>query len=260
MRQNLRRSLLLFSMLLFTVTMNFLSPFVIINASFEGVIAGSFLFFLLLFFSSLVIGRAFCGWFCPAGGIQEACFPLKNKKVRGKITLIKYFIWVPWVAAIILAAVTAGGYHQINALYFTDSGISVDSVYKLIIYVFIIVLFFVLSVTVGKRATCHTICWMAPFMVIGKRISVLLHIPGLKLEVDKGRCTNCNLCDSRCPMSLPINAIVQKGSMYNDDCILCGECVDICPKKVISFSFGINKSTDNKKPSTSCKNQNDFGA
>jgi polyferredoxin len=242
MRQKVRRSLLLFSMVLFPVTMNFMSPFVILNASFEGVIAGSFLFFILLFVSSLLIGRAFCGWLCPAGAVQEACFPMKNKGVKGKARLIKYFIWVPWVASIVMAAVMAGGYHEINALYFTESGVSVDSVYKLIIFVFVIALFFVLSVTLGKRAGCHTICWMAPFMVIGKRLGGWLHIPSLKLNADNTKCTGCKLCEARCPMSLPVNTMVGKGSMANDDCILCGECVDSCPKKVLAYDFGVNNS------------------
>lgn len=241
MRQKVRRSLLLFSMVLFPVTMNFLSPFVIVNASFEGVIAGSFLFFILLFVSSLVLGRAFCGWLCPAGGVMESCFPLKNKKVKGRARLIKYFIWVPWVAAICFAAIEAGGYRAINPLYFTESGVSVDSFYKLIVFVVVFALFFILSVTVGKRAACHTICWMAPFMVIGKKIGTLLHIPSLKLNADPARCTGCKACETRCPMSLLVQTMVENASLRHDDCILCGECVDACPKKVISYGFGITK-------------------
>ncbi len=238
MRQKVRKVILLVSMVLFPVSMNFLSPFVILNASFEGVIAGSFLFFILLFVSSLFLGRAFCGWVCPAGGVQEACFSMKNKKVGGRADWIKYFIWVPWIASIVLAAVMAGGYRSINPLYFTDSGVSVDSVFKLIIFVFVLALFLVLSLTVGKRAGCHTICWMAPFMVIGRRLGSVLHIPGLKLNADAHSCTSCGSCASHCPMSLPVNELVAKSSMYRDECILCGQCVDTCPKKAIKYGFG----------------------
>lgn len=260
MRQKVRRSLLVFSMVLFPVTMNFLSPYVILDASFEGVIAGSFLLFILLFISSLFIGRAFCGWVCPAGAVQETCIPIKNKKVQGKAVLIKYFIWFPWISAIILAAVSAGGYRQINPLYYTDSGVSVDSVYKLIIFVFVFAVFFILSVTLGRRAGCHTICWMAPFMVIGKRLGRLLHIPNLQINIIKTGCAGCRQCEARCPMSLPVSAMVDKGNMKNDDCILCGLCVDTCPQKMLAYKFGMQKpvidqdtdtvlSTENKKGS-----------
>lgn len=247
MRQKVRRSLLLVSMVLFPVTMNFLSPVIIVFASLEGVIAGSFLFFGLLFVGSLLLGRAFCGWACPAAGVQEACFPMNGKRVRGRAPLVKYIIWVPWLAAIAAAATSAGGYRQINPLFFTETGVSVDSVPKLIVFIMVFAAFFVLSVTIGKRAGCHTICWMAPFMVLGRRLGTLLHIPGLKLRVQADHCTNCKACENRCPMSLPVNAMVQRGTMEHDDCILCGQCVDTCSKKVLQYGYGIRKPVSTRQ-------------
>jgi ferredoxin len=32
--------------------------------------------------------------------------------------------------------------------------------------------------------------------------------------------------------------MVQKQAMENTECILCGKCVDVCPKGVIKYSFG----------------------
>ena len=43
-------------------------------------------------------------------------------------------------------------------------------------------------------------------------------------------------------MSLEVNSMVQKNSMENSECILCGSCVDNCPKQVIKYSFGKNES------------------
>lgn len=247
MRQKVRKCILLFSMVLFPVTMNYMSPYIIVNASFEGVVSGSFLFFGLLFVSSLILGRAFCGWLCPAGAVQEACIPINGKRVLGKKRLVKYLIWLPWIATIALAAVKAGGYHTVNPLYFTDSGVSVDSVYKLIIFVLIFVLFFVLSVVVGRRAGCHTVCWMAPFMVIGRRLGTFLHLPVLRLHSEADRCTGCKRCEARCSMSLPVSDMVKRGTMANADCIFCGECADGCPEKAICFRFGIEKAACGKK-------------
>jgi ferredoxin len=39
-------------------------------------------------------------------------------------------------------------------------------------------------------------------------------------------------------MSLDVNAMVREDRMYSPECISCGACVDVCPKKVISFSWG----------------------
>jgi ferredoxin-type protein NapH len=43
-------------------------------------------------------------------------------------------------------------------------------------------------------------------------------------------------------MSLEVNSMVQKNSMENSECILCGSCVDNCPKQVIKYNFGKNNS------------------
>ena len=37
----------------------------------RGVINAGFIFWMLVFISALLLGRAFCGWFCWFGGYQE---------------------------------------------------------------------------------------------------------------------------------------------------------------------------------------------
>ena len=49
----------------------------------QGIITGSFLLFTVLFFSSLILGRGFCGWLCPAAGLQEGCFAVVDRRTRG---------------------------------------------------------------------------------------------------------------------------------------------------------------------------------
>jgi len=71
------------SFLLFPVTINYFSPYVIIDGASEGIVAGSFITFGTLFLGSLFFGRAFCGWVCPGAGLQEACFSISDKRARG---------------------------------------------------------------------------------------------------------------------------------------------------------------------------------
>jgi polyferredoxin len=209
----------------------------------EGIVTGSLLVFAALFFSSLFVGRVFCGWICPAGATQELCMMVRKKGFKnGKKNLIKYAIWAPWISIIAVMFFQAGGVKAVDPLYQTYYGISISDIYSLVIFVAIAGLVAGLALVAGKRASCHTICWMAPFMIIGRKIRNAANLPSLQLKADKTKCINCKSCDKKCPMSLEVNSMVQKNSMENSECILCGSCVDNCPKQVIKYNFGKNNS------------------
>ena len=92
-RQRVRKALILISLLLFPVIMNYLSPYVIIDGAMNGVVNGSFIVFILLVLSALFVGRLWCGWICPGAGLEEACHAINDKPARGgKLNWIKRFI------------------------------------------------------------------------------------------------------------------------------------------------------------------------
>ena len=237
-RQDKRKTAIYLSLVLFPITFYYLSPVLILMGLSEGVVNGSLLFFVFLFFSSLFVGRAFCGWACPAGGLQEACFRLRNRKAKGgRYNYIKYLIWVPWLLMINTATIQAGGYSRIDPLYQTWHGISVSSPQSLVIFFSFSGIITIIALSVGKRAFCHYGCWMAPFMIIGRKIRNYFSWLSLHLEVDREKCVNCKTCSQNCPMSLDVNAMVQREEMENPECILCLTCVDGCPRGVIQYSF-----------------------
>jgi polyferredoxin len=237
-RQKIRRAILLITFLLFPVVFKYLSPYVIIAGSAEGIIVGSFIYFVFLFIFSLFFGRAVCGWACPAAGVQEWACTVNDKKVKGgRFDWIKYFIWVPWMAIIILMAVMAGGYNSVQPTYLIDYGVSLTSIYDYYIYFIVLALIIILSFAVGRRAFCHYVCWMAPFMIIGTKIRNLLRLPGLRLKSDSSKCQSCKTCNNNCPMSLDVSGMIQNKSMDNAECILCGTCIDSCPNSVIKYSW-----------------------
>ena len=248
MRQPLRKGLLIFSFLLFPIIMNYMSPYVIIDGASEGIVNGSLIMFALMFVSALFLGRLWCGWVCPAGGLGEICFAVNNRPVKGKkIDWIKWLIWVPWLSIILWTVISAGGYHGVNFFLDTENGISVagsadrPAIYAYLIYYIVIGIFAVLAVVVGRRAGCHTICWMAPFMILGRKIRNLFAWPALRLKAEPSRCKDCLACNKNCPMSLDVNAMVTQNAMENAECILCGTCIDGCSSKAISYSFSAGK-------------------
>ena len=237
-RQKIRKLLLLISFLLFPVTLYYLSPYLVIMGGFEGIITGSLILFILQFVSSLLFGRAFCGWLCPAGALQEYCSKITSKPVKSKkADWIKYFIWAPWLIVIVFALASAG-IKGVDPLFMTDHGISVVGIEEYIMYFFVTGLIMVISLIIGRRGMCHSICWMAPFMIFGTKLKDLLHIPSLHLSAKPDKCVGCGLCSKNCTMGLDVTKMVRENRMQNRECILCGECADCCGKNAISLHFG----------------------
>ena len=241
-RQQWRRLIIFLSFLAFPVTINFLSPYLIIQASFEGVVAGSAVAFAGMSVLSVFFGRLFCGWLCPGGGLGDILASINNQPVPGRgIRRIRLVIWSVWLVTLVAGFIVAGGPQRFEPLYLTESGISVDEPLKFIVYYSVIIIFTVISLLVGRRASCHAICWMAPFMMLGLKLGDFLHLPRLHIASSSENCIRCERCVKQCPMSIPVMDLLGAPLARHADCSLCGECVDICPKKCLGFSIKPNR-------------------
>ena len=239
-RQQIRKGITLLMFFLFPITITWLSPALpLIYAIFGGVLTGAAMIFILQFISSLFLGRAFCGYLCIGSGIHECLKCIGDKEIKNpKIRFIKYIIWIPWLLAIIYFFIKTGGINQVDFFAGTlHNYMFLTASYRYIIYFGVILLITLLHISVGKRAFCYTVCWMSPFMVIGTKMSELLRLPRLRLKANQDTCINCNLCTKKCPMSLDVKSMVLNNNMKNSECILCGECVDVCPKGVLEYIF-----------------------
>lgn len=237
MRQKVRRALLLVSLILFPITIYYFSPYLIIMGASEHVINGSFIVFTIMFIASMFLGRVWCGWLCPAGGLQECVARINNKPPKqGKREIIKYVIWIIWMITIVVTFILAKSDVTINPFYMTDHGISVSCIYDYVIYYGVIFLLIVPCMIHGRRVACHYICWMAPFMVIGSTIGRWLHLPQLHIEAETDKCIGCGKCNMACPKGLDVRKMVSEGANSRcTECMQCGACVDECPKKVLKY-------------------------
>lgn len=238
-RQQLRKAIIIFCFLLFPITIFYFSPYLIVVGAFTGVVAGSAISFTLMFVASLFFGKAFCAYLCPAGGLQECLILAVGKKAKGGWrNYIKWAIWIPWIVGIVILFIRAGGITRVDPFFETTNGLSLNGnkLYTYGIYFGILLLFTIPALTAGRRAFCHYICWMKPFMILGDRLGRVLHLPTLRLKADAEKCISCGLCDKKCPMSLEVKDMVKRENMVSVECILCGECIDICPKKCINYS------------------------
>ncbi len=240
MRQKIRNAIILISLLAFPITLDFFSPYLSMNGAVRGVVSGSLVVFALLFISSLLLGRAFCGWLCMGGCLQDIAMKVNSKRRPGR-HWIKFLIWVPWFSALLVLAGRAGGFKRIEPLFMMDSVVSVAEPANYFIYYTVLALILTLAFASGRHAFCHYGCWMAPFMMIGRKARNLAGWPSLQLLARPESCRNCLTCTQNCPMSIDVHAKVLSGDMEHADCILCGQCIDNCKQKVIAYSFGMRK-------------------
>lgn len=232
MKQRVRKGLLVFSTLMFPLTFFFLSPVVIVMSASQGVLSGSAIVFGILLVASIITSRLFCGWLCPGGAVQNYASQANSRRWNSRWKNIsKYLIWIVWFSFIVY-------------LWVTNRPLKTDFLYQLnidmqymIMYAIVMTVILAFSLLTGRRGMCHSLCWMAPFMIIGEKIGDLLHIPRFRLKVEPQKCISCGKCTKNCPMSLDVAEMVKAGKPDSTECISCLECVDVCPQKAISYGI-----------------------
>jgi polyferredoxin len=180
---------------------------------------GYLLLFLTVFISALIAGRVFCGYICPFGALQELLHlkrisltipPAWNRYLnKVKYVLLVYLL----VRIIVTGQVTLLGYTPFKVLFAWGGtplsiGLSIAlAILSLIIY----------------RPFCRYLCPLGAFLALISRLSLF------KIRFNSN-CVNCLLCQKACKSG----AITGRPPRIDSsECILCGECLEKCPKKAI---------------------------
>ena len=185
---------------------------------------------------SLVAGRAFCGWMCPLGAVQEGLANLvrriggEKRPIRGKasktyfprqlptwadrpLRYVKYFV----LAGIIIAS----AFTIYPPLHSFCPARAVFS-FKLTTGLMwgMLVTFIVTSLLV-ERVWCKYLC------PLGAALAVFNKISPLRLQADFKSCNHCGRCDIECSMG-----IADVPDHLSDlECIRCLECLETCARQ-----------------------------
>lgn len=237
-KQWTRKALIIFSFVLLPVTFVYISCPIIIEGASKGIVTGGLIVFILLFISSLFVGRLFCGWLCPMGGLQEIYFNINERRANiGWLNWFKYLIFLAIIFIPLISAIRSGGLTTVDFFYYTDHGVSIAKQGAYIILFVQIAFVTLFAILGGKRGFCHYFCPIAVFMILGRMIRNIFRWPALHLSAEARRCTDCKKCSKNCPMGLDVNIMVRHGCMENTECILCGCCVNVCLEQAIRYAL-----------------------
>lgn len=200
---------------------------------------------LMLSLSALLLGRAFCAWFCPLGLVGEWLHGLRSRWIVGEWTPPRWldvvlrgqkFLVLGFLLFIVLIAVPsaalpgylASPYHQaadmkMGAFFFNLTPISG------------LCLGWVLLLTTSfRQGFCRYLC---PY---GAWLALLGLLTPLRIRRDPARCLrsqghDCDKCSRACPSRILVHQIIAVQSL---ECTSCLSCVAACPKRVDALHLG----------------------
>jgi ferredoxin-type protein NapH len=219
-------------------------------------------FTLITFFTFFVVlNKAFCGWVCPLGTIQELLnklgrrlsLPLRrleNGSV-GKVRPVKWMLLLTLVLALPLLAglgvaphslgnpwcdvcpsriattLLTGNTEQVSLR--TGSGIefALGAVGNTLAG-------FILVAAFAVRQPFCRICPLLGFNGVFQRLS-----PMRLAKRQHDKCDKCGVCAKACPMDIHEIAREHGAKAFHEDCTLCGRCAEFCPDDgVIQLKWG----------------------
>ncbi|HEX8963213.1 MAG TPA: 4Fe-4S binding protein [Rhodocyclaceae bacterium] len=211
-----------------------------------------------------VLGKAFCGWVCPLGTLQEFVgrvgrrfgFGLRRFEAGdlGEVRRVRPVKWLLLLVLVFLMPLLAGlgvtphslgnpycdvcpsriattlltGSTEQLAVRTGDTGaFALGAIADALIG-------FVLVAALAVRQPFCRICPLLSFNALFQRLSPLRLV---KTKHDS--CERCGVCTQACPMDIPEIAKESGRRAFHEDCTLCGRCAEYCPQDgVIKLKWG----------------------
>jgi polyferredoxin len=214
---------------------------------------------------TIIFGRFFCGWVCPFGTMHQFFGWLGNRRRNAadiisrnqyhKAQNVKYFILIAFVLMAFIplndsVSLQTGFLDPIPFVY-RSVNISIlpvaDNIFhfssvtpRQYEYAWVIgglfLLFLFMNLLI-PRFYCRFICPLGALLGILGRFSIW------RIGKTKPSCSNCKLCDKVCE-----GACEPSGKIRIPECVLCFNCLPVCPDGVLHYGTGESKAGEMANP------------
>ncbi|MFB0518579.1 MAG: 4Fe-4S binding protein, partial [Acidobacteriota bacterium] len=222
-------------------------PFGAIESLYNNLVHGTFVWkvqyssyvmFIAVVGISLLFGKGFCGWICPFGSFQE-WIRIGGAKLSGQkksllpqsvdagMRYLKYGV----VLLIVIPTYITGrmvfeNYDPFVAFFHFGKNIT-RHLQPAYIILGVVVVF---SLFIGRF-------WCRYFCPLGAILGLLNKISFFSIKRVGESCTDCELCDRKCPVDIQLSNIDR---LKSAECIACLESEQACPQKgaLLATTFG----------------------
>ncbi len=196
-------------------------------------------FYIVGFFGAvgMVVGRMSCGWVCPFGFLQDLLYKVRSFKLPlppwcsylkyvmlvGVALIIPYLVGEPWFCKLCPDGTLLAGIPLVLADKTGDLRALVGWHFYMKVAILVGIVAFSIAI---KRFFCRVLCPIGAIYSLFNRFSVF------KIKVDTDKCIECESCQMKCPMDVPIYKIPG-----HKDCIRCLDCVHVCPTGALTHEI-----------------------
>ncbi|MFA7835749.1 4Fe-4S binding protein [Aeromonas dhakensis] len=200
---------------------------------------------LVLSLSALLLGRAFCAWFCPLGLVGEWLHGLRSRLLPGEWAPPRWldvvlrgqkFMVLAFLLFIVLIAVPGAalpGYF--TSPYHQAADMKMGAFFFNLTLISGLCLCWVLLLTATfRQGFCRYLC---PY---GAWLALLGLLTVLRIRRDPARCLrsaghDCDKCSRACPSRIQVHQLIAVRSL---ECTSCLSCVAACPKRADALHLG----------------------
>jgi len=206
----------------------------------RGVINAGVIFWVMVFISAILLGRAFCGWFCWFGGYLELIeWGIVDKwKIKIPRRILLYLGVLPFVSlalkvySSLLVIWIEKGFPNVFTFRLADvepwggQQTSISILLTAILYGPVLLFVF------GRKAWCRYLCPIGALLKIFSTVK----IGGVRLV--NNECIGCGKCNRACDMQVDVMGDLNTHrEVYSSACIGCLRCTDACPTDAIALSL-----------------------